>query len=152
MAEQVKWNWGFLVREENRDRQRKTSWSNVEKYPTSTHMTSSLQSSLRHHCLLVGTWKVGLLITMTAQFHREHVPWEGPVQENVLYPLCWWCRCFRAYVCWCFFLSYFCPWRSLRSNWISKIERNAFSFSRNLIYLWVEIHLEQLLLLSFLSL
>ena len=74
----------------------------------------------------------------------------GPMQENVLYPWCWWCKCFRPCVGWCFFFAYFCPWRSLRLNRISKIQKNPFNYSRNLIYLWVKI--EQLFLLSFLSL
>ena len=147
MEERVKWNWDFFVRWENRCPRRKTSWNKVEKHSTTIYMTSSPKSNLRH----IGshrTWNVTPLITMTTQLQKEGLSRQGPVQENVLYPWCWWCRCFRVYVGWCFFFAYLCPCRSLRSNRISKIEKNAFNYSRNLIYLWVKI--KQLLLLSFL--
>ena len=140
---------GFLVRGENRCRRRKTSWNKVGKHSTTIYMISSPKSNLSH----IGyhrTWNISPLITMTTQLHKEHVSWQGPVQENVPYPWCWYCKCFRVCVGWYFFFVFLCLCRSLRSNRISKIEKNAFNYSRNLIYLWVKI--EQLLLLSFLSL
>ena len=151
MEQRIKWKWGFWWEEKTGVlySEKKTSWNKVEKHPTTTYMTSSPESNLRHiGCY--GTWNVSPLITMTTQLHKEHVSLQGPMQENVLYPWCWWCKCFTACVGWCFFFAYFCPCRSLRSNRISKIEKNTFNYSRNLIYLWVKI--KQLLLLSFLSL
>ena len=86
---------------------RKTSWSKVEKQPyPSPHMTLSHKWNLGH----IGnhrTRNVSPLITMTTQLYKKHVSWEGSVQENVLYSWCWWCRCFKACVYWCFFFTTF---------------------------------------------
>ena len=88
--ESLKWHnksneTGVLVRGENRIPRRKTSWSKVEKHPTSIHMTSSPESNLGHiGCY--GTRNVSPPLTITTQLHKEQVSWEGPVHENVLYP------------------------------------------------------------------
>ena len=85
----------------------KTSWSKVEKQPyLNQHMNLSQESNLGHignH----GNRNVSPLITMTTQLYKEYVSWEGSVQENVLYFLCWWCRCLKACAYWCFFSATF---------------------------------------------
>ena len=124
----------FLVRGENRYRRLKTSWNKVEKHSTTIwhqaqNWTWGTLVPTEHGMLLLSSqWQPSMKST------KEHVSWQGPVQENVLYTWCWWCKCFRVYVGWYFF----CFCRSLRSNRISKIEKNAFNYSRNLIYLWVK--------------
>ena len=106
MEQQVKY-WFWWEGKTGLNPHRKTSWSKVGKQPyLNPQMTLSQVSNLGHICNQ-GTRNVGPLIAMTTQLYKEHVTWEGLVQENVLYSWCWYCRYFKACEHWCFFLATF---------------------------------------------